>query len=130
METSRNQLIFEYISKRENEHVSNSQISQDLGIDSQIVARVLHYGLKKCKSLFKVRRGVWVFNPEEEIKTEKAKIIQLVEIFEQKPTLSSTEISEKLGIPHRQVSQMVNRIKQEIGAEISSESHYTFKGWN
>jgi len=71
-----------------------------------------------------------VFNPEEEIKTEKAKIIQLVEMFEQKPTLSSTEISEKLDIPHRQVSQMVNRIKQEIGAEISSESHYTFKDWN
>lgn len=130
MKAGDKQAVFEYISQRENEHISNGEICKALGLDRQVVARVLHYGLKKCNSLFKVRRGVWVFNPEEEIKTEKAKIVQLVEMFEKNPTLRASEIASKLEIPHSKVSQMVNRIKQEIGAEIESESHYTFKNWN
>ena len=127
--SSPSQLVFEYISQREGEHLSNAEIAEGVGLPRQVVARVMHYGMKTCKSLFKVRRAVWVFNPEEEIIMEKAKVIQLMEMFEESPTLSASEISSALNLSRRQVTDMVKRVSRELNAEINSQTQYTFKGW-
>ena len=127
--SSPSQLVFEYISQREGEHLSNAEIAKAVGLERQQVARVMHYGMKKCKSLFKVRRAVWVFNPEEEIIMEKAKVIQLMEMFEERPTISASEISSALDLTRRQVTTMVKRVCRELDAEISSQTQYTFNGW-
>ena len=123
------QLVFEYISQREGEHINNVQIAEDLNLSRAVVSRVMYYGIRECKHLFKVRRGVWVFSPKEEIEMEQPKLIQLIEMFEKKPTISASEISAKLDIPRRQVTDMVKRLYRELNAEVDSQTHYTFKGW-
>lgn len=128
MRINHSELVFEYISKREGQHLSNAAIAEDLNISRAVVSRVMYYGVKKCKPLFRVSRGVWVFKPKEEIKIEKPKLIQLMEMFEENPTLSASEISTKLGVPHKKVSDMIKRLKKELNDEIEIQSQYTFKG--
>ena len=128
MRINHSDLVFEYISKREGQHLSNAAIAEDLNISRAVVSRVMYYGVKKCKPLFRVSRGVWVFNPGEEVKTEKPKLIQLMDMFEENPTLSASEISTKLDVPHKKVSDMIKRLKKELNAEIEIQSQYTFKG--
>lgn len=128
MRINHSELVFEYISKREGQHLSNAAIAEDLNISRAVVSRVMYYGVKKCKPLFRVSRGVWVFNPGEEVKTEKPKLIQLMDMFEENPTLSASEISTRLGVPRKKVSDMIKRLKKELNAEIDIQSQYTFKG--
>ncbi len=122
-------IVLDYISQRQGEHISNETIADALELNRQAVARVMHYIMKRNDKLCKVRRGVWVFNPKTEVVTEKSPIIQLIELFEQKGTVSTSEISQRLGIPKGQVSMMIKRLRAELNAEVSRENHYTFEAW-
>ena len=46
MRVNHSNLVFEYISQREGEHLSNAVIAEDLNISKAVVSRVMYYGIK------------------------------------------------------------------------------------
>ena len=124
-----NERAMAYLQSQEGLRVSNQMVADAIGVSRVHVARVLYYLHRKHESIHKVKKGVWILNPTGEVKTEKPKLIQLANLFQEKGTVSASEIGDKLNLNSKDVVKLVARFKGELNADVSREIHYTFNDW-
>ena len=115
--------LLDVFTKSEGVEFTAKHLGESLGLNIKRVSAELLQASKLNIGIYKVKRGVWVYSPNEPVEFEEPPHRKLLDLLEDGPK-TSNEIAKALGIPQREVGALVITMRKTFNVKTSREITY------